>query len=114
MGEDVVDPFNLQFQRCVRSQPKENHTGMGMLEPEDPLTEIPVASDENALLLVGKREHFWIRDTQRIGSANLDHIAETSYLGRGSAHLCNGMLGILQAGFHIINRQVRIGRKQVI
>jgi hypothetical protein len=60
MGEDVVDPFNLQFQRCVRSKPKENHAGMGMLESEDPFAEIPIISDQDTSFSVGNGENLWI------------------------------------------------------
>ncbi len=56
MGQDKGKPFNLQLKRRILPKPKENHAGMGMLEPEDPLAEIPVAGNENAFLLVGMRE----------------------------------------------------------
>jgi hypothetical protein len=74
MGQDEGEPRNLQLKGRIRPKPKENHAGMGMFEAEYPLAKIPVASNENALLLVGKRENFWIRDTLRISSPNLGRI----------------------------------------
>src|SRR5919106_4750157 len=61
MGEDEGKPLNLQAQGRIRPKAKENHAGMGTLEPKYPLAEIPIISDEDTSFSTGKGENFWVK-----------------------------------------------------
>src|ERR687896_1850421 len=103
MRQDEGKPCNLQLKRRILPKPKVNHAGMGMFEPEFPLAEIPIISDQNSSFSAGNGEDFGIKEPCGVVCGNSGDIM-TKFSEVGSEP---GISTLIKQKFHASGGGVR-------